>query len=76
VQDNPYQYYTAGREYYISEDSPVQKHFQPLEELSAKEGERVVEEKIASPEVDPKRGGARKGRSESHHGSGYAEVQG
>jgi hypothetical protein len=44
VQDNPYQYYKAGMEYVIPEDSPVQAHFRPLEQLSKKEGERIEEE--------------------------------
>jgi hypothetical protein len=44
VQDNPYVYYKAGMEYVIPEDSPVQKHFKPLEELPRKEAERIEEE--------------------------------
>jgi hypothetical protein len=27
VQDNPYQFFTAGKHYMISEDSPVRIHF-------------------------------------------------
>ena len=44
VQDIPYQYFMAGHEYVIPEDSPVQRHFQPLEQLSAKESEKVEKE--------------------------------
>lgn len=50
VQDNPYQFFKAGTEYTIPEDSPVQAHFKPLEELAKKEGERVVaEEELHKP---------------------------
>lgn len=44
AQDIPYQYFTAGREYVIPEDCPVAKHFKPLEELSAKESEKIEKE--------------------------------
>jgi hypothetical protein len=45
VQDNPYMYYKAGVEYLISSNSPVLKHFQPLEPLDD-------EEKAAPPKVE------------------------
>jgi len=44
VQDVPYQYFKAGFEYTIPEDSPVAVHFKPLEELAKKEADRVVAE--------------------------------
>jgi hypothetical protein len=44
VQDNPYQYFKAGMKYTIREDSPVAAHFRPLQELSKKESERIMEE--------------------------------
>jgi hypothetical protein len=50
VMDNPYQYFKAGKEYYISEDCPVAVHFRPLEQLPAKETEKVIEEGIISPD--------------------------
>jgi len=46
VQDNPYQFFRIGVEYMIPEDSPVAKHFKPLEELSKKEADRVVGEEV------------------------------
>jgi len=53
VQDNPYQYFRAGEEYMIPEDSPVALHFQPLEQLSPKESAKVIEEiKESAPQED------------------------
>ena len=50
VQDIPYMYYFAGKEYIISEDSVVREHFRPLEELSKREADKVIAEGPAPPE--------------------------
>ena len=44
VQDVPYMYYFQGKEYIISENSVVREHFEPLEELSKKEADKVIGE--------------------------------
>ncbi len=72
VQDNPYQYFKAGEEYYISEDCPVKIYFQPLEELSKLEGEKVVAEGLTQPEVQ---GRPRATRSQTKQGPGLAEAR-
>lgn len=73
VQDNPYQYFVAGKEYMISEDSPVAVHFKPLEELSKKEADTVIGEERLSKPVGEKR---KTGRARTDQGPGYAEIQG
>ena len=35
VQDNPFYYFYAGREYIVRTDSPVLVHFEILEEVKA-----------------------------------------
>ena len=72
VQDNPYQYFKAGEVYFISEDCPVKVHFEPLEELSKLEGEKVVAEGLAQPEVQ---GRPRAKRAHTGQGPGLAEVR-
>jgi hypothetical protein len=72
VQDIPYQYFKAGEVYFISEDCPVKTHFEPLEELSKLEGEKVVAEGIIQPEVQGK---PKAIRVKSSQGPGLAEAR-
>jgi hypothetical protein len=69
VQDVPYMYYKAGMKYTIPEDSPVLPHFQPLEELSKKEADKVKAEGPPPPEPHK----VKKARASTAHGPGYAE---
>lgn len=68
VQDVPYFYYKAGMEYTIPEDSPVLKHFEPLEQLDKKEADKVKAEGPPPPEPHKVK------KASTAHGPGYAEV--